>query len=274
MAIAMELLDLVAADLVRERELTPPVIAHITADYNFSDDQLHRFFAVRLPSLEEYEVELTFSRLFTPDHTAQVRAGALIDAAGLSCEEETALVEALDTRRLTCVLREGARQFPFPVGRVLVERYVRLLNLRAPLAAEASRLIDKIVPEIDRETARFWCRQPQWQGEERIRLLGDWLAACERCGSFTLDKLAYLTGLVKTYRPHDAADLDRQLTNLTDALDNMEISPFFNDELEEIHGAQHEASEHAAARRADLAREKALTTALRDDLEAMQEAAD
>jgi len=263
------LIELLAADLVAERPLTAAVIAHIAAEYNFPADELDRFFTTRLPSLEEFEVEISLSRLFTPDSDLGARAFALIPDRGLTAEEEREVVRCLGERHLTATLRSGSERYPMGVTPVLLERYVRLLNLRAPLDPEVARLIDEAAPEGDRPAARHWGRLPQWQGEERARLLAAWLAAAGERSSFRLDRLIYLTRVVKSYRPHDLDDLDRQLTNLADALDNLDPTPFFSDELRESHAEQHQASDHAAARRVEIAREQEITSALRADLKAM-----
>jgi len=263
------LIDLLAADLADDRPLTAAVIAHIAAEYNFPADELDRFFTTRLPSLEEFEVEISLSRLFTPDSDLRARAFALVPDRGLTGEEEQEVVHGLAERRIVAPLRSGSDGYPMAMAPVLLERYVRLLDLRAPLDPEVARLIDEAAPEADRPAARHWCRLPQWQGEERARLLAAWLAAAGERSSFRLDRLIYLTGVVKSYRPHDLDDLDRQLTNLADALDNLDPTPFFSDELRESHAEQHQASDHAAARRAEIAREQAITSALRADLKAM-----
>ncbi len=263
------LIDLLAGDLAAERPLSAAVIAHIAAEYNFPADELDRFFTVRLPTLEEYEVEISLSRLFTPDSDLMARAFTLIPERGLTAEEEQAVVERLTERHIVAPLRSGSERYPMEVAPVLLERYVRLLTLTAPLAPEVARLIDRYVAEEERPAARHWCRLSQWQGEERTALLCAWLTAAGERGSLQLDRLIYLTGVVKSYRPHDLDDLDRQLTNLADALDNLDPTPFFSEELKESHAEKQQASDHAAARRAEIAREQALTRALRADLESM-----
>jgi len=263
------LIDLLAADLADDRPLSAAVIAHIAAEYNFPADELDRFFTTRLPSLEEFEVEISLSRLFTPDNDLRARAFSLIPDRGLTAEEEQEVIRRLDERHIVAPLRSGSDDYPMAMAPVLVERYVRLLDLRAPLDPEVARLIDEAAPEADRPAARHWCRVPQWQGEERARLLAAWLAAAGERSSFRLDRLIYLTGVVKSYRPHDLDDLDRQLTNLADALDNLDVTPFYSDELKESYAATHQATDHTAARRAEIAREQAITSALREDLKAM-----
>ena len=269
MADLTPLIDLLADDLADERPLTAAVIAHIAAEYNFPADELARFFTTRLPSLEEFEVEISLSRLFTPDNDLRARAFALTPDRGLTAEEEQEVVRRLGERHIVAPLRSGSEDYPMAVAPVLLERYVRLLDLRAPLDPEVARLIDEAVPEADRPAARHWCRLPQWQGEARARLLAAWLAAAGERSSFRLDRLIYLTGVVKSYRPHDLDDLDRQLTNLANALDNLDLTPFYSDELKESHAEQHQASDHTAARRAEIAREQAITSALREDLKTM-----
>ncbi|NCO58529.1 MAG: hypothetical protein GW783_00265 [Deltaproteobacteria bacterium] len=263
------LIDLLAGDLAADRPLSAAVIAHIGAEYNFPADELDRFFTVRFPSLEEFEVEICLARLFTPDVDLQARAFALIPDRGLSPAEEQEVVRRLGERAIVAPLRSGSDTYPMVVAPVLLERYVRLLTLSAPLAGEVAALLDRDLPEAERAAARHACRLPQWQGKERTALLRAWLTAAGARGSLRLDRLLYLTGVVKSYRPHDLADLDRQLTNLADALANLDLTPFYSDELKESYAATHPASDHLAARRAEIAREQALLHALRADLAAM-----
>ena len=60
-----ELLELLAAGLERPREITPQVHGHLTETYGLSRDAIGAFLLNELPALEDYEVDLILSPLFT-----------------------------------------------------------------------------------------------------------------------------------------------------------------------------------------------------------------
>ncbi|NDF00352.1 MAG: hypothetical protein EB034_19100 [Verrucomicrobia bacterium] len=63
--------DAVAAELERPRPLLKQVVDHLASHYSVSRDAMGAFFMEQLAALEDYEVDLLFSPLFTPSLTEQ-----------------------------------------------------------------------------------------------------------------------------------------------------------------------------------------------------------
>ncbi len=73
--------DAVAVELERPRVLLKQVVDHLASHYSVSRDELGAFFTSQLDALEDYEVDLLFSPLFTPHAHG---AGGVLRIARLS----------------------------------------------------------------------------------------------------------------------------------------------------------------------------------------------
>lgn len=77
----MEVLDLsetLAQELERPRKISAQVARHLVANYSIADDEIGPFLVQTLPTLEEDEIDLILSPLFTPKLADQaVFAGRL-----------------------------------------------------------------------------------------------------------------------------------------------------------------------------------------------------
>ena len=79
--------DAVAAELERPRPLLKQVVDHLASHYSVSRNELGVFFTDQLGALEDYEVDLLFSPLFTPTLAEQAVFSDLLDRQTLpGCE--------------------------------------------------------------------------------------------------------------------------------------------------------------------------------------------
>ncbi len=229
---------LLEAELTREKPLSQQTIDHLNKTYNTDLDHLPDFFAMKLPLLEPYEVDLAFCFMFTPSLEEQAPfAGVLRDQA-LKGEEIQQMVTDLAAKKLIGLYRQDKNLFKMPLQQVSIRRYVSLLNLDQPVPKEAAEIIEKGLPLKEHEKSFAILRSPVWQTESRKKILLAFLTAFVRRETFSLEKLRFLTEFTYTFRPKDIQDFDRLLVNLIDSYKTEETPRFYNEQLEQIYGAE------------------------------------
>ena len=85
--------DAVATELERPRPLLKQVVDHLASHYSVSRDELGAFLAEQLGALEDYEIDLLFSPLFTPSLAEQAAFSELLDHQTLPAGEWPALIQ-------------------------------------------------------------------------------------------------------------------------------------------------------------------------------------
>jgi len=227
------LLEQLEADLTRERELTAQVRHHLAAHHEVGPEGIAAFLRERLSCLEEYEVDLIFASMFTPSVEDQARYAPYLDPSGIPPEGEARLIRELASRNLRMALRMDGERISVPLPEVVVARYVHLLNLTAPLAEVLVREIPLHVPPGERNRVLALGRHPVWQEGRRADLLAAFLRVFARQGTYSWEKLRFLTDLARSFRPATPLDFARQLENLTDAYEAGDPSSFYHPQIEE-----------------------------------------
>jgi hypothetical protein len=203
------------ADLTQPRALSQQVETTIADRHACTLDQLHRFFTEILPTLDDVDLDLTFSPLFTPTLADKARYAGLLSDSALSPQQLDEWIDTLTEQGLLAPLQtQTGETFSFPVSWVSIDRWVKRLGLTQPIAPSIYAQITILSPEADLPTALVLVKEAVWQGAGRTSLLTHFLQAFQAKQSFKLDELAHLTDLVRTYRPASLADLERQLRHL------------------------------------------------------------
>lgn len=229
---------LLEAELTREKPLSQQTIDHLNKTYNTDLDHLPDFFAMKLPLLEPYEVDLAFCFMFTPLLEEQTPFAGLLRDQALREEEIERLVKDLAAKKLVASYRQDRNLFKMVLQEVSIQRYVSLLNLGHPISQEAVALIEKGLPAKEHARAFAILRSPVWQTEPRRNILLAFLNAFIRRETYSQEKLQYLTEFTYTFRPRDIQDFDRLLVNLIDSYKTEETHRFYNEQLEQIYGAE------------------------------------
>ncbi|MBY0403834.1 MAG: hypothetical protein K2X66_08030, partial [Cyanobacteria bacterium] len=161
-----------AEDLSKERLITKQVEDYITDHYGYSVEDLPRFFTEKVSQLEDYEIDLTFSPLFTP--TLEDRAGyipILVDE-NLSKTEVKQVVDQLVAKNIYGHFITPNRQnLPMVLTDVCINRFVERLYLDRPIHPDVFQAIELVVPEKDRPMAQVLARKPNWQAPWRQQFL-------------------------------------------------------------------------------------------------------
>src|SRR5262245_32975268 len=163
-----DLLVLLAAELERPRPLTRQVIQHLAGTYGLGRDALGAFLQTELAGLEDYEVDLILSPLFTPVLADQAVFAELLGADAVPASDWPTLIQQLVSRPIRAQLvTEDEVVHPVALREVTIERYVRRLRLNAVLPVPLFNLLEHLAPPRDRSLLLAVCRRAIWESEPR-----------------------------------------------------------------------------------------------------------
>jgi len=256
-----QLLDLLAAELERPRPLSAQVVKHLSAAHDVERDGATEFLATQLPALEDYEVDLLLSPLFTPSLEDQAAVAQHLGATSIPEAEWAGLIAQLGARPTPAhLLADDGRTLTVPLREVTIERYVRRLRLHGTIPAGLMEVIETL-PAAERARVQAIARRAIWEAPGRRALLEKVLRTTP--GAWLVEDLAGLLRLVETYEPADAPEFLARLPHWQQVLRheiNLASHPktFFNERIEDMHGGGRDRRAPEAARIASREAELAL----------------
>lgn len=219
-----QLISKICGELTAERMLTKQVLDHLMSHHEVTPETLGAYFkrvrettTVELDGIEDYEIDLTFSPLFTPRLNDRAKYSRILDTVEVKHEDIEAIIDAAMGKNLQACFRDHDNMYCMPLHEVLVRRYIRLLNLATPLSQKVKAVIEDSVPENARDISKALSRDPVWLPEHRQDFLIAFLKVFKERGNFSVDKLDYLTDFTRTYRPVAILDMEQMLANLIEA---------------------------------------------------------
>ncbi len=234
--------DAVAAELERPRALLKQVVDHLASHYSVSRDELGAFFTSQLDALEDYEVDLLFSPLFTPTLTDQSLFSDLLDRQTLPASAWPVLLRKLiDRPTVAHLTTEDGITHAIKLREVSLERFVTRLNLDVVIPDPLGKLLHSLPPAEDRALLKALARRIVWNKEPRRAVLFRYLLAATSEGFYRREDLLVLLKLMETYQPKDAADLLARIPHWQEVMKNEMLSaaspkPFFAARVQELHG--------------------------------------
>lgn len=234
--------DAVALELERPRALLKQVVDHLASHYSVSRDELGAFFTSQLDGLEDYEVDLLFSPLFTPTLADQAVFSELLDQQTLPASEWPTLIRKLTDRPTVAHLTtEDGATHAIKLREVSLERFVTRLNLEVAIPAPLAKSLHSLPPAEDRALLKALARRIVWNKEPRRAVLFRYLLAATSDDFYRRDDLLTLLKLMETYQPKDAADLLARIPHWqevmkTELLTAASPKPFFAARVQELHG--------------------------------------
>ena len=236
------LLATLATELEQPRPLLPQVVKHLCGTYGLERDAIGVFLIEELPKLEDYEIDLILSPVFTPSLRDQSVFAELLGQDTVPSDEWPGLIQHLVSRPTRAPLvTEDGRSHTVPLREVTVERYVHRLRLGASIPASLFELLSRRAPADDRPLLKAIARRAIWESDARRDILGRYLAAAIGTEHYRSDDAVDLLKLAETYEPADTADLLRRIPHWEQVLRheiNLASNPkaFFNERVEELHG--------------------------------------
>jgi hypothetical protein len=211
--------EMLKRDLSAPRVLLEQVTHYISDQYGYPPQELPRFFQEKFPTLEDYEVDLTFSPQYTPLDYSRLEYIPLLGAGHLSVSELALLKRQLADAHLQTAFKalEYGGDIPAPVHEVCIDRYVNLLRLDHKLPPALYQAILDTVPEESHNEVNLLAREEIWQNDARQAILLAFLKAFRHRRAFSTVKVSFLTNFVRTYRPAHLLEVARQLESLIES---------------------------------------------------------
>lgn len=236
------LIEMLAAELERPRELSARVLNYIVGNYGIDQDAVGHFLAQELPRLEDYEIDLILSPVFTPKLADQAVFAEWLGRKTIPREEWPVLIEQLAARptHARLVTPDGVSH-SVPLREVTIERYVHRLRLDGTMPEPLLHLLDQTPPASDRPLLKAIARRPIWETDARSNILAAYITNALSRGAYGLADAIELLNVVETNKPAEVDDLLAWIPRRQDALREQINTgsggkPFFSQRVQELHG--------------------------------------
>ncbi|MBF0358552.1 MAG: hypothetical protein HQL70_08075 [Magnetococcales bacterium] len=225
-----ELFEIVRGLLVAPRTLTAKTATAIAINLDV-DDPINGIGSDKVAALEEYEAELLFSPLFTPTDKERRLCEQALSPDGINSDTLDELYEQLLQAELSCPVVYGLASGSLKIPAIIIDRYVRLLGLTSKVSERIVSLLESAVEQENRHWAFSLARRPVWRSSSSCELLAICLEKMVEKSSFSAEKMDFLTGFVRTYRPPAANLLLTSLKNMVDSYHKDQDHPVYNRNL-------------------------------------------
>jgi hypothetical protein len=234
------LLEIVAAELERPRVVSAQVVNHLVGTYGLTRDAVGPFLSSELSALEDYEIDLILSPLFTPTLPDQKIFAELLGRDPVPTVRWPGLIQQLVARptRAQLVIEDG-QTHAVPLRDVTIERYVHRLRLDATIPESLFKLLTQF--PADRPLLKAVARRAIWESDQRREILVRYLVDAGGAKGYRGEDAVDLLKLMETYQPVDMKELLARIPHWQQVL-RQEINegagakPFFNERVEELHG--------------------------------------
>jgi hypothetical protein len=236
------LIEVLASELERPRELSPRVLNYISGTYSIDPDEIGRFLVDELPKLDDVDIDLILSPVFTPKLADQAVTANVLGATPVPRERWPALVQQLAGRpTLAHLMTPDQRVHPTPLREVTIERYVHRLRLEAAISESVLRLLEGLPAEGDRPMLQAIVRRSAWESNGAREILERYLAAITKQGGYSIDEMLELLNLAETRKPANVEDLLASIPRWTESLREQidkasGPKAFFHPQVEMMHG--------------------------------------
>jgi len=231
------LLPILAAELERPRAVTAQVGKHLADTHGVARENFGDFLVRELPGLEDFEIDLILSPLFTPTLQEQSIFAEFLGRESVPGATWPALVQQLAARPTIAQLKtEDDAIHLVPLRDVTIERFLHRLRLEATICETVFAEIEKCPPEVDRALLKAVARRAVWEHPGRKEILLRGIKAFEQQS----DDLVALLTLAETYQPGDMSDLLARIPpwkqTLRQEINSAGAKPFFNERVQDLHG--------------------------------------
>ncbi len=239
------LLEKIAAELKRPRTLSARVTNHIVQTYGIDHDAVGRFLADELTGLDDYEIDLMLSPVFTPKLSDQAVFAELLGGNSVPREQWRALIEKLANRPTEAQLvTTDGRTHTIRLREVTIERYVHRLRLEGSISESILTLIGRTGAEPERTMLKVIARRAIWEDAGRSGILERYLTSSPHDERYVTDALALLN-LLESHKVGDVARLIDWIPARRQALREQIAAasgpkPFFSQAVEDLYGGAHD----------------------------------
>lgn len=236
------LIETLAAELERPREVSAQVVKHLAGTYGVDRDAVGAFLEGELPKLEDYQIDLALSPLFTPTLADQAVVAEVLGRESAPPDRWPALIQQLAVRPTrACLVTEDAQTHAAPLREVTIERFVNRLRLDGTIPEPLFDLLERLAPHADLPWLKAIARRAVWESAPRAEILFRYLSAAFSEDLYRLSDFGELLRLVEAYEPANVAGLLARIPHWQDVLrqqinEAASPKPFFNERVQELHG--------------------------------------
>jgi hypothetical protein len=269
-----KLLEVLAAQLERPREVTVQVANYLNGTYDVERDAIGAFLTEKLAGLEDYEHDLILSPLFTPKLADQAIFADILGRESISRGQWPELIGELAERPTRGRLVTSDKQVhTIPLREVTIERYVHRLRLDGTIPELLLDLIEHVVPDADRALMKAVARRAIWESGSRRDILIRYLTSSSRRAAYQIADAIHLLDLAESYKPADLAALLAMIPAWQEGLRHeidtgFGLRPFFTAQTQGEHGGDRDQrrpdEKRIEAKRNELATLGRLQTMLAD----------
>ena len=237
-----KLIETLAEEQERPREVTRQVSDHIWGNYDIELDAVGDFLDNGLTDLEDYEHDLILSPLFTPKLRDQALFAELLGTESVPKSDWPKLVKELATRPTRAQLITSDEECHTVVLReVSLERYVYRLRLNGTIPEQLWELLEQDSFDEDRQIFKAIARRAIWEGDARRNILTSYLTAAGRYNLYRAGDAIRLLRFAEDYKPKDVARFVERIQFLQEAIrqeidDADNPKPFVSNEVQAHHG--------------------------------------
>ena len=248
------LLEALAAELERPRELSAQVIKHLGSAHAQDRETIGTFLVAELPRLEDYEIDLILSPLFTPTLREQAVFADLLGRDAFPASQWPELIQQLVVRPAVArLVGENGEVYAVPLREVTIARFVNRLRLDGVIPEPLFKLIAHLPPASDRPVLKALARRAIWVPESRREILVRYLMSSTSAEEFRLTDALELLRLLETYEPADLKDFHSRVPHWQRVLrhevrEASNPKPFFNERVQELHGGGRDQRRQDAGR--------------------------
>jgi hypothetical protein len=236
------LLEPLATELERSREISAQVVKHLTGTYGVDRDAVGAFLEVELPKLEDYQIDLALSPLFTPTLADQAVFAELVGRESVPTVRWPGLVQQLTSRPTRArLITEDGQTRAVVLREVTIERFVNRLRLDGTISEPVFNLLAHLAPAADQPWLKAIARRAVWENAPRGEVLLRYLTAAFGGELYRLSDVVELLRLMEAYEPANVGDLLARVPHWQEVLrqqinEAASPKPFFNERVQELHG--------------------------------------
>ncbi len=234
-----KLIDAIATELERPREITEQVYKHIAGTYGIERDAIPEFLTQELPKLEDYELDLILSPLFTPKLPDQAVIVKLLGAESIPREDWPVFTHQLAIRpTIAHLMASDRKNYPVPLREISIERFVYRLRLDGTISDTLQQQIRK-APASDHPMLQAIARRATWEHDGRLEILQRFLRSSLADGSYKLTDVTDLLRISEDYQPADSSALLSKIPGwqrvLEEEINSAGPKTYFSSAVQQLH---------------------------------------
>lgn len=199
-----KLIEMIENELTRPRQITEQVLTHILSHYSYTLDQIDEFFNEEVPRLEDYEIDILFSPIFTPKIQDKAMFSKILEEIDISNDDVEEIIRSLEEKKLKAtfyvVLKNGnevhEKKISVQLNSVNLRRYVKLLNLDCKPSAQLSKALE-VVFKDESDNAKAILRDKFWKEQWREEFLMAYLIYIAGHGNASFEKFELLLKILR-----------------------------------------------------------------------------